>query len=162
MKIQVWPKLLVLFWITAFVLHFTWEILQIPFYEGMTKAEHGAAVWGCTLATFGDTGIALAAYLGAAYSQRSLTWLHSPSIKPLSIYFLIGLLITVVFEYVATEILGRWSYSEDMPTLPFLKTGLVPLFQWIVVPALSLGAARLMYLGLLYSGRQNNENHIDN
>lgn len=162
MKSQIRLKLLILFWATTFVLHFAWEILQIPFYEEMAQARHGAAVWQCTLATFGDTGIALAAYLGAAYSERSLTWLHSLLIKPLSIYFLIGLLITVVFEFLATEVLDRWAYSKLMPTLPFLKTGLMPLFQWIVIPALSLGAARLMYLGLLYSGRQKNENCIDN
>ena len=154
MKLQLGLKLLVLYWITNFVLHFTWEILQIPFYEGMTQAEHSAAVWECTRATFGDTGIALAAYLGAAYSERSLAWLHRLSIKPLSIYFLTGLLITVVFEFLATEILDRWTYSDLMPTLPFLKTGLMPLAQWIVVPPLSLYAARLMYFGLLYSSTQ--------
>ncbi len=154
MKLKLWIKLIGLYWVTSFVLHFTWEILQIPFYEGMTQAEHGAAVWTCTLATFGDTGIALTAYLGAACSERSLSWIQTLSIKLLSIYFLTGLLITVVFEFLATEVLDRWTYSELMPTLPLLKTGLMPLAQWSVVPALSLYAARLMYFGLCYSSRQ--------
>lgn len=154
MKSQVWLKLLALFWTTNFVLHFTWEVLQIPFYEGMAQAEHGAAVWQCTLTTLGDTGIALAAYFGAAFAERSLTWLHSLSIRPLLIYFLIGLLATVVLEFLATEVQHRWTYSELMPTLPLLKTGLIPLVQWIIIPALALGAVRLMYFGLRYTNMQ--------
>lgn len=148
LKLSLWLKLLVIYWLTTFVLHFTWEILQIPFYEGMTQAEHSAAVWVCTRATFGDTGIALTAYFGAAYSARSLTWIHALPIKALASYFVIGLLITIVFEFLATEVWDRWAYSERMPTLPLLNTGLMPLAQWLVVPALGLYAFRLMYFGL--------------
>lgn len=159
MKSYITLKLIALFWAASFSLHFIWEMLQIPFYEAMTQAEHGAATWACTLATFGDTGIALVAYLAAAYSVRSLTWVHSSAVKPLSVYFLAGLFITVVFEFLATEVLHRWRYSELMPTVPLFGTGVAPLLQWIVVPALSLGASRLMYFGLLYDRRGRADEH---
>lgn len=125
-------------------------MLQIPFYERMVEAEHGAATWECTLATLGDTGIALVAYVAAAHSVRSFTWVHSVAAKPLAVYFLMGLFVTVAFEFLATEVLNRWAYSDLMPTVPFIGTGVVPLLQWIIVPALSLTTTRLMYFGLLY------------
>lgn len=145
-----WLKLLVLFWATNFFLHFAWEILQIPFYQGMTTSPHGKAVWQCTVATFGDASIALIAYLGAALAQRSTAWLKTSSFKSVAIYISIGILITLVLELLATEVVGRWAYADSMPTLPVLGTGLLPILQWIIVPLVSLTAVRLMYFGLLY------------
>lgn len=150
MKPRLWLNLLILFWITNFLLHFAWELFQIPFYDGMTEAAHGEALWICTVATFGDATIALIAYLGAAWIQGSAGWLHTWSVKPVAMYVLIGMLITIAFEFLATEVLGRWSYSPDMPRLPLLGTGLLPFLQWLIVPAVSLAAVRLMYFGLLY------------
>jgi len=33
---------------------------------------------------------------------------------------------------------SRWAYSEAMPHLPVLGTGLLPLLQWLVIPPLVL------------------------
>lgn len=156
MRLRFWIQLFLLFWATNFFLHFAWELLQIPFYEGMTEAHHGAGVWTCTKATIGDAGIALVAYLFAAWSVRSLSWLHTWTLKPVTIYFLTGILITVVFEFLATEVLDRWAYSPSMPTLPLIGTGLTPFLQWIIVPALALAAVKLMYFGMLYRDRSAN------
>jgi hypothetical protein len=47
--------------------------------------------------------------------------------------------ITVAIEWLATEVWHRWSYAADMPTLPLVGTGLVPLLQWLVLPPLVVG-----------------------
>ena len=57
----------------------------------------------------------------------------------------IGVAYTIGSEYVNTIVRRSWSYSEWMPTLPWLGTGLAPLAQWLVVPALALRAARHRY-----------------
>lgn len=144
-----WTVPLALVWITSLFLHLAWEMWQVRFYEGMATADHAAAIWVCTKATFGDANIAVTAYLAAALSVRSIDWVKTPSSKPLFFYLAAGLLITVLFEYLATEVLGRWEYNELMPTLPVLGTGLLPLAQWLVVPLVSLYATRLMYFGFL-------------
>ncbi|GAA3977146.1 hypothetical protein [Allohahella marinimesophila] len=144
-----WSVPLALVWVSSFFLHFAWEMWQVVFYEGMATASHAAAIWICTKATFGDANIALAAYLAAALSVCSIDWVRTPTGTPLFFYLAAGLLITVLFEYLATEVLGRWEYNEQMPTLPLLGTGLLPLAQWIVVPLVSLYATRLMYFGFL-------------
>jgi hypothetical protein len=32
---------------------------------------------------------------------------------------------------------GNWSYSAWMPVLPWIKVGLAPVLQWIVVPMIA-------------------------
>jgi hypothetical protein len=46
----------------AFLLNFTWEILQSGFYRGMREMPHGDAVRLCALATLGDVGMTLIAF----------------------------------------------------------------------------------------------------
>lgn len=59
----------------AFLLHFVWEMLQVPVYAGMIEATHGSAVRMCTIATAGDAVITLFAYGVVAVATRSRDWL---------------------------------------------------------------------------------------
>ena len=56
--------------IFAFLLSFPWEILQSPFFQGMTAARHGVAVRICTLATLGDVGLMLLNFLDRGVGRR--------------------------------------------------------------------------------------------
>ena len=46
----------------SFPLNLVWEIWQMPFFRGMADQPHWEGVKACTLATFGDAGIAVAAF----------------------------------------------------------------------------------------------------
>jgi hypothetical protein len=46
----------------------------------------------------------------------------------------IGVLITILMEWLATQVLSRWAYAESMPVIPLLRVGLAPLLQWVVLP----------------------------
>lgn len=54
----------------------------------------------------------------------------------------VGVAITILFEWLATNILDRWVYADSMPTLPILGTGSIPLVQWIIIPPLVLWFVR--------------------
>lgn len=138
--------LLMWFWTVNLFLHFAWENWQITFYEGMAEVPHGEAVWVCTKAAFGDANIATLAYVVAARAARSWRWLNSPSKRVLGLYLLTGISVTVVFEFMAAEVWGRWNYSTRMPVLP-LGTGALPLLQWVLIPLLSLATVKLIYRG---------------
>lgn len=118
----------------AFLLNYPWEFLQVPFFEAMAAAPHWDAVRFCTRATLGDAGIALIAFWAVAAWVRSRAWILEPNTKHVVGFVAVGLAITVAFEWLATEILGRWAYAERMPTLPLLGTGILPLAQWIILP----------------------------
>lgn len=57
-------------------------------------------------------------------------------------FFVACLLSTVGIERWAIAT-GRWSYSDDMPVI--FGVGVLPLLQWVLIPALSLLVFRLTY-----------------
>ena len=52
---------------------------------------------------------------------------------------------TIFSEWLNVQIRRSWSYTAAMPVLPFLGTGLTPLFQWLVVPGLALAVTGYQY-----------------
>jgi hypothetical protein len=126
----------------AFLLNFVWEMWQVPFFRDIGDGPHWSGVISCTQATFGDAAIALFAYGCVALSSRARFWLLAPARREIAAYLAIGLAVTIVFEALATGPLERWRYSEAMPTLPWLGTGVLPLAQWLALPPLVLWLAR--------------------
>ena len=56
---------------------------------------------------------------------------------------------TVYSEYLNTVVRGAWAYTEWMPTVPWLGTGLSPLAQWLIIPTVTLiWAGRTLQLGV--------------
>ena len=120
----------------SFLLHFVWEFIQVPTYEGMAEMEHWSAIKICTWATFGDVGFALTAFWITAVLARSRRWIYSPRAWHLLTYLAVGIALTIGFEYYYTEVAKRFSYSDLMPLVPPLGTGLSPLLQWVIIPLL--------------------------
>ena len=50
---------------------------------------------------------------------------------------LLGATYTVFSEWLNIEVRRRWSYTETMPVVPGLGTGVTPLLQWLIVPGLA-------------------------
>ena len=63
----------------AFPLSFPWEILQGPFFEGMTEMRHGDAVRICTLATVGDVSLMLVNFWIVAWAGGERRWPLQPT-----------------------------------------------------------------------------------
>lgn len=122
----------------SFLGHFAWEILQAPLFSSMNQVDHFAGIYICLKATLGDLAIALAAFWTAAVLGRSRRWFALPGRRATTVFFTVGLLLTIGLEHLHTEITGRWAYDEAMPLLPVIGTGLAPILQWIFVPLLVL------------------------
>lgn len=147
-------SLVLVVFLTAFFLHFVWEMWQIPLYSGMSDANHWAAVVQCTLATFGDGVIALVAYGVSAIIAQNKLWLFRRSVPIMFVYLVSGLTITVLLEFLATEVYGRWQYSELMPILPVINVGLSPLVQWIIIPPIGIWISVVILNGLSLKGAE--------
>ena len=128
--------------IFSFLLNLAWEMWQVPFFLGMADAPHWQGVKACTRATAGDAAIALAAFWVAAALARNRHWILTPRKRDLAAFIGTGLIVTIVLESLATEVLGRWTYAEAMPRLPIIGTGLLPLLQWLLIPPLVIWFAR--------------------
>ena len=119
-------------------LNLIWEIGQLPFYtlwyDGSWQ-ETGYAVAHCTM---GDVLIALA----CATAALAITRWHWPLPGRQSTLFLLGFIAlsvayTIFSEWLNTTVRLSWAYSDLMPVLPLLGTGITPLLQWIAVPILA-------------------------
>lgn len=135
----------------GFLLHFAWEMMQVPWFEGMLEASHGTVVWLCTRATFGDVVILVVAFWGACAAVGQREWLIEGRRFPAIVTVGTGVLITVVFEWLATGVLERWSYADNMPVVPGMGIGLTPLLQWLLLPPLALWLTRKHILGSMAS-----------
>jgi hypothetical protein len=122
--------------IFAFLLNFVWEFWQVPFFEGMSSAQHWSTTKFCSLASIGDAAIASVSFWTVAVVAHSRAWVLQPSAVHVAIFTMVGVVITVVAEWVAADMLGWWAYADRMPTVPLLGTGLLPLLQWMILPPL--------------------------
>jgi hypothetical protein len=128
--------------------HAAWETLQLPLYtiwfEG-TAAQVAFAVAHCT---GGDLLIAVST-LVAALIVFGRGWpgdraaFRNVALAAVAL----GLAYTVYSEWLNVDVRGTWTYSQWMPRLPPLGTGLSPLMQWVVVPLLSFAFVRRAQAG---------------
>ena len=140
--------------IFAFLLNYPWEFLQVPFFAGMAEAPHWQAVLLCSRATVGDAGIAVAAFWAVAAGVRRRLWVVNPTTRQGLGFVVTGLVITVIFEWLGTEVWNRWQYAAMMPTIPVLGTGLLPVLQWTGLPPLVLWFVRRQLLGASLDGAE--------
>ena len=122
-------------------LNLVWEAVQLPLYtlwnEG-TASSRAFAVLHCTA---GDVLIALAVLAGALVVVGNAAWPMQRAGRVVAATMAAGLAYTVFSEWLNIEVRRSWAYSDLMPVLPPLGTGLSPLLQWLVVPTAALGWA---------------------
>ena len=139
--------------IFSFLLHFVWELLQVPTYSGMAEMAHWQGIKLCTSATIGDVGFALTAFWLASLVTKTRHWIGSQTALPALVFIATGVALTVGFEFYYTQVSQRWTYSDLMPLVPPMGTGLSPLLQWFVIPPLVLWLSRRHLAGTEVVGR---------
>ncbi len=131
--------------IFAFLLNFIWELLQMPLFAGFADFPYYQIILHCTKATFGDVIISLVAFAGACLITRSRMWIKSMNKSGVVAFLAMGLVITIIFELLATGPLNRWEYSELMPTV--IGVGVSPVAQWVILPLIQLWFVKRQIIG---------------
>ena len=121
------------FFFFSFVLNATWEWVQSPFFIDM-PSDLNTIIWYRIHCTLGDSIILLIGYILMSFYYRNFSWIHNLNIKHHAIFVVMGTIYTLFSEYLNVYVNNSWSYSDYMPLLPFVNIGLVPLFQWIILP----------------------------
>ena len=119
----------------ALVLNYLWEMLQMPFYQGMPFTNLKSWLM-CLKAAVGDMNITLLILLGGRFLFRAWTWWSLRTITTVDYPIMVGVLIAIGIEINAISD-GRWSYSDIMPVVPIFHVGLVPLIQLMILPLIS-------------------------
>ncbi len=118
----------------ALLINFVWEMMQMPLFSYPSNASLVQINLACLQASAGDAVMIVIAFWIVAILQKDRSWILHPSVGSLGLFLLPGILMTVVFEAMATGPLHRWTYAEAMPILPGLGTGIAPLAQWLILP----------------------------
>ena len=126
------------FFATLAGLNLIWEIGQLPFYSLWHDGNWQVIGYAVAHCTVGDILIAFACAI-AALTFNHWHWpLHErQSAFFVGIFVAFGVAYTIFSEWLNTTVRMSWSYSDLMPVLPLLGTGVAPLLQWIVVPTLT-------------------------
>jgi hypothetical protein len=53
-------------------------------------------------------------------------------------FIIIGVVYTVFSERANVQVFKSWGYNELMPLIPFIRVGLTPILQWIVIPSVTI------------------------
>lgn len=127
------------FWIAAAVwtvlLHYVWEMGQSRFFADMANMPLLRHALVCFVASLADLAIAVAAYAATVVLLRRQWPLRRGWWWPAALWMTISMAFGVAIERWALAS-GRWTYTASMPTL--WGVGLLPLIQWIIVPAATL------------------------
>jgi hypothetical protein len=116
--------------------HLVWEAAQLPLYTIWRTGSSGEIIFAVIHCTAGDALITAAALMLAILMAR-LFGLPLFGGRMMLVAVLLGLGYTVFSEWLNVRIRQSWSYTEAMPLLPPLGTGLAPFLQWLVVPGLA-------------------------
>jgi len=102
------------------------------------KAPPSALLYTILHCTLGDLLIASGALgLSVAIAGRGWPAAARSYVAVAAVAVALGLGYTVYSEWLNVAVRQSWAYSPWMPRVPPLGTGLAPLLQWIVIPALA-------------------------
>ena len=118
--------------LVSVAVNYPWELAQSPLYEwpGESRNEW----WHCFVASLGD-GVLVLTIFGAGWlAFGRANWFSRPGLRGYFLMLLSGLLIAAVVEWIAIEQLHRWTYAHQMPLIPGLEVGVVPIAQMLLLP----------------------------
>jgi hypothetical protein len=121
--------------IVAVLLNYLWELAQAPLYVGMEDYNAGL-LWHCFVASLGDGIMVLLIVAAGRFTLRESDWFLRPGVRGYLVTLTAGFLLAVLVEWVAVYVLNRWEYTKNMPKVPGLGIGLVPIAQMLFLPPL--------------------------
>ena len=124
---------LVLTFSVAIVLNYLWELGQAPLHVGLERYDP-AVFWHCFVASVGDGVMVVLIIAVGRISFHRWDWFQRPGLTGYLIMLTTGLVLAVLVEWTGVHILDRWEYTENMPAVPWVRIGLVPIAQMIVLP----------------------------
>jgi len=116
--------------IVAFLLNFVWEFFQAPFYQ---FSQPKNLLWY----SLRDGLMIVVLYLAVGSVLRNWRWGRRFNSRRLILLWVLGAVWAIALEYFSLDA-SRWTYSVEMPLLPFLNVGLWPVLQMLILPTVAI------------------------
>lgn len=112
-----------------------WEIAQLPLYTIWASAPWPGLAFAVVHCTLGDILISAAGFVvaGLVVDRRRS---KRRAVRIATVAIPLGVFYAVFSEWLNVAVRESWAYAPAMPVLPGIGTGLSPLLQWVIVPAL--------------------------
>ena len=135
-------RTLILVFIVAVLLNYLWELAQAPLYAGLENYNAGV-FWHCFVASLGDGIMVLVIVAVGWISFQRWNWFERPGAAGYLLMLLAGFILAVLVEWVGVHRLGRWEYTGKMPIFPWVRIGLIPIAQMVILPPVIFRTAAL-------------------
>lgn len=120
----------------GFLLSFMWEISQswlyMPHFQGVIDL-----ILMHAKAAIGDVVMLLIVHIVMSLFDRNWKWVKNGKSFKYFIIAALGFVCALIVEKYAL-ITGRRAYNDMMPIIPYLKVGLIPILQMMIIAPLSL------------------------
>ena len=137
-----WLRGLKVYLAVVLVANLAWEILQLPLYSIWMTGTARKMVFAVIHCTGGDILIALSTLTVALVFVGTRRWPADRHQRVMLVTLALGVGYTIFSEWLNMVVRAGWAYSDLMPVVPIINTGLAPLLQWILIPFLALSLAR--------------------
>ena len=128
--------------VVAVLLNYLWELAQVPLYVGLEEYNAGV-FWHCFVASLGDGIMVLLIVVVGWISFQRWNWFERPGAAGYLLMLLAGFILAVLVEWVGVHRLGRWEYTGKMPIFPWVRIGLIPIAQMVILPPVIFRTAAL-------------------
>lgn len=129
----------------AFFINFFWEVLQTYFYT-LKYSSFDMMLRHWLHCTGGDVVISLGSFYFISLAFRTRKWFLRLNRLNFFGFIIFGLVWTIISEWVKLYILKTWDYNKIMPIIPWIKVGLTPVLQWMVIPSVVILLVRHEFL----------------
>ena len=136
-----WPRVLLRYLAAVGMGGLVWEFAQMPLYTIWQTLNGGSIAYAAVHCWVGDLLIA-ASCLGVAILISDRNWPSRHYGRTAVLATALGVISTILLEWLNVDLLQNWAYAPSMPVLPFLGTGLSPLLQWLILPPVAFAWAR--------------------
>ena len=104
----------------------------------MKDVPFNTMLYGWIHCTFGDVLLTLGSFWLVSIVSHTRRWPVKLNRLNFIGFIMIGIIGTVISERINVHLLNSWSYNQSMPVIPWLKVGLTPFLQWIVIPPVAI------------------------
>ena len=122
---------------TALILNIIWEFSHYSLYvdlSGISKPVH------LIIASFADMLIIMGIFVFLSLKNGNANWIENPNKSDYFAVVFLGIIVAVLIEKINLN-LGRWRYTEAMPTV--FGLGVSPLIQLALTGLISIILVRI-------------------
>ena len=129
-----WLTALRRYMIVVAISNFVWEFAHIPLYTIATTGTANEILFAIIHCTGGDVLIALSSIFLALFLLGDQSWPTTRLRTVATLTILFGVGYTIFSEWLNVTVRNAWAYSDLMPVIPVIDTGLSPVLQWFIIP----------------------------